>query len=400
MGKQVDCVSFSSIGKKKVLLLGSGELGKEVAIELMRLNAYVIACDRYFGAPAMQVAHEYRVLNMNDEQNLRSLIDEVKPDIIVPEIEAIATGALREYADSVQIVPSVNAVNLTMNREGIRRLAAEELNIETSKYIFASSLEELRGESENLRFPLVIKPIQSSSGKGQSIAKTVDNLEESWNMAIANSRGDSKKVIAEQFVDFDFEITLLTVRAKNGVVFLDPIGHEQIDGDYRTSWQPQTMSEEALKSAQLIADKVTDALTKDSKTPWGIFGVEFFVKGDSVIFSEVSPRPHDTGMVTMVSANESEFAMHAKAVLGFSVHQPAFKIPSASYALLAKGSGVPVAENVDQVLDDENIEIRVFGKPVVEGERRVGVLLCRGEDVSHAITEVQKSAEKLSYRFE
>ncbi|MDR0951117.1 MAG: formate-dependent phosphoribosylglycinamide formyltransferase [Candidatus Ancillula sp.] len=390
---------------RKALLLGSGELGKEVAIELMRFGVYVVAADRYEGAPAQQIANEARVLDMTDPDQLRFLIEEVKPDLVVPEIEAIATNVLVDVEKSgmtgdcgkpIQIVPSAKAVHLTMDREGIRKLAAEDLKINTSPYKFADSLEDVRRAVEKLGFPVVIKPVQSSSGKGQSVVKYEKDLEDAWNFAQEGARGghegEIKRVIVEGFVDFDYEITLLTLRYRrpdksNGVIFLEPIGHHQVDGDYRESWQKASISDKALAEAQQIADKVTSALVSEVETGWGIFGVELFITHnrtgeEKVIFSEVSPRPHDTGMVTMISQDRSEFSLHAMAMLGIPIIQPTFLGPSASAAVIARGNGVPVVTGVaDALLNSHKLDIktsvRIFAKPKVEGERRVAVALTR-----------------------
>lgn len=373
---------------KKILLLGSGELGREVVIELVRLGCYVVAADRYENAPAHHFAHESVVVDMTNKKELQRIIDEINPDIIVPEIEAIATDVLLNV--KAQVVPSPQAVDLTMNREGIRVLADKELNIPVSKYRFASSFDELKECAKEIGYPVVIKPVQSSSGKGQSVVKNETDLEKAWKNAIGKSRGKSDKVIVEEFINFEYEVTLLTIRASNGVRYLDPIGHTQIDGDYRISWQSAEMGKEVLKKAQKIADSITEAITKDSQTPWGLFGVELFVKGDDVIFSEVSPRPHDTGMVTMITQEESEFMLHAKALLGIPVYKPKTYGPGASYAIVASGKGTPIIRGVSEALGEVNTSIRVFGKPSVNGERRIGVTLARGKTVDEAIDKAIK----------
>ena len=305
---------------RKALLLGSGELGKEVALELMRLGVEVVACDRYENAPAMQVAHRHHVFNMLDGDALRRVIEEEKPDHIIPEVEAIATPVLVELEkEGYNVTPTAKAAWLTMNREGIRRLAAEDLNIKTSPYKFASTFEEFKDAVESVGIPCVVKPIMSSSGHGQSVIKTPEDIEKSWKIAQEGGRAGAGRVIVEGFVDFDYEITLLTVRSISGTVFCEPIGHIQVDGDYRYSWQPQPMSAEAIEKAREIAGKVTEALGG-----YGIFGVELFVKDNEVIFSEVSPRPHDTGMVTMISQDKSEFALHARALLGLPIPEIRF----------------------------------------------------------------------------
>jgi phosphoribosylglycinamide formyltransferase 2 len=373
----------------------------------MRLGVYVVAADRYKNAPAQQIAHEMRVLDMTDFAQLTALIEEVQPDLIVPEIEAIATDALIEVegkinpqGNAIQVVPSAYAVNLTMNREGIRRLASEELGIATSPYRFATSLVELEEAASQIGFPVVIKPVQSSSGKGQSVAKTAADLENSWKISQEGARGGSngvKKVIVEGFVDFDYEATLLTCVAANGTTFLDPIGHLQVDGDYRISWQTQAMSPQALANAQQVAGEITAAL-RGKGSGYGIFGVELFIKSDQVIFSEVSPRPHDTGMVTMISQSSSEFAMHAKAILGYAVYSPQRFGSAASYAVLAHGKGVPVVENAEAVFADPGADLRIFGKPNVDGERRVAVVLALGKSTEDASKRAEKLAMQLDVK--
>ncbi|MDE6836381.1 MAG: formate-dependent phosphoribosylglycinamide formyltransferase, partial [Muribaculaceae bacterium] len=324
---------MTNVGKK-ALLLGSGELGKEVALELMRLGVEVVACDRYDNAPAMQVAHKRRVFNMLDGEELRKVIEEEKPDHIIPEVEAIATPVLVELEkEGYNVTPTANAALLTMNREGIRRLAAETLGIKTSPYRFASDYEEFRKAVEEVGIPCVVKPIMSSSGHGQSVIRTPEDIEKSWKIAQEGGRAGAGRVIVEGFIDFDYEITLLTVRSVSGTVFCEPIGHIQVDGDYRYSWQPQPMSEKAIENAREIAAKITEALGG-----YGIFGVELFIKDDEVIFSEVSPRPHDTGMVTMISQDKSEFALHARALLGLPVPEIRIYGPSASRAVVVEGN--------------------------------------------------------------
>lgn len=381
--------------ESKVLLLGSGELGKEIAVELMRYNAFVIAADRYVCAPAMRVADESHVLNMNDAGQLRSLVEKVAPDIIVPEVEAIATDVLIKLEGTAgtelrtRIVPSARAVHLTMNREEIRNLVSKELHISTSEYAFAENEEELLRAAENIGFPVVVKPIQSSSGKGQSIAKSSSDIKKSWEVAKLESRGSvsvgGSRIIVEEFVEFDSEITLLTAKAINGVFFCEPIGHIQEDGDYKVSWQPAAISSAALENAKAISERVVNALTTQTETGWGVFGVEFFIKGDVAIFSEVSPRPHDTGMVTMISQDVSEFAMHARAILGLPVTQPVLLWPSSSCAVVAEGFGEPVVRNLQGALTTPNSSVRVFGKPLVDGHRRVAVALSRASDVETAV---------------
>jgi phosphoribosylglycinamide formyltransferase 2 len=404
----------------RILMLGSGELGKEVVIELKRLGAYVIAADRYAGAPAMQVADEFRVLDMTDVLALSQLIGEVRPDLIVPEIEAIATDALspdvladlKDVGSKAKVVPSYKAVSLTMNREGIRRLASEELGLKTSPYRFASSQVELEAAASEIGLPVVIKPVQSSSGKGQSVARTTEDLVNSWRISQEEARGGGtgvQRIIVEGFVDFDYEITLLTCKSISGITFCAPIGHLQVDGDYRVSWQSAPMDPSALEDAKNMAEKVVDALTPDPDD-FGIFGVEMFVKSSDncseVIFSEVSPRPHDTGMVTLISQDISEFSMHARAILGLPVPAPALKGPSASYAVLAHGVGRPevmrISESLSRIEQSRTAsetgaiaDVRVFGKPEVNGERRVAVTLALGSDIEQAKTRATHLAEAL-----
>ena len=344
----------TSIGRK-ALLLGSGELGKEVAIELMRLGVEVVACDKYAGAPAMQVAHRCHVFNMLDGAKLREIIELERPDHIIPEVEAIATPTLVELEkEGFHVTPTANAALLTMNREGIRRLAAEELGITTSRYVFASTEEEFREAVASVGVPCVVKPIMSSSGHGQSVVRSTDDIDRSWHIAQEGGRAGAGRVIVEGFVDFDYEITLLTVRSVSGTVFCEPIGHIQIDGDYRYSWQPQAMTPAAKAKAQEIAKKVTDALGG-----YGIFGVEMFIKGDDVIFSEVSPRPHDTGMVTMISQDMSEFALHARALLGLPVPAIRFYGPSASRAVVVEGDTNRIEmDNLEAVLAEPGTQMR------------------------------------------
>lgn len=377
---------------KKALLLGSGELGKEVALELMRLDVEVVACDRYDNAPAMQVAHRRRVFNMLDGDALRKVIEEEKPDHIIPEVEAIATPVLVELEkEGYNVTPTANAAWLTMNREGIRRLAAEELKIKTSPYRFASTFEEFKEAVEAVGIPCVVKPIMSSSGHGQSVIKTPEDIEKSWKIAQEGGRAGAGRVIVEGFVNFDYEITLLTVRNVNGTVFCEPIGHIQVDGDYRYSWQPQPMSEKAIEQAREIAKKVTDALGG-----YGIFGVELFVKDDEVIFSEVSPRPHDTGMVTMISQDKSEFALHVRALLGLPIPEIRFFGPSASRAVVVEGNSDKVVfDNLEEVLAEPGTDMRIFGKPEVKGHRRMGVILATADSVEEAKEKAERAYSKL-----
>ena len=382
---------MTSVGKKAILC-GSGELGKEVALELQRYGVEVIALDKYENAPAMQVAHRSYVLSMLDGERLREIIEAEKPDYIIPEVEAIATPTLVALEkEGYNVIPTANATLLTMNRKGIRQLAAEELGIPTSPYCFAATREEFDAAIEKIGTPCVVKPIMSSSGHGQSVCKTPEGADNSWKIAQEGGRAGGGEVIVEGFVKFDYEITLLTVRHSGGTLFLNPIGHHQVDGDYRESWQPQPMSETALAQAQDIAKKVTDALGG-----YGIFGVELFVCGDKVLFSEVSPRPHDTGMVTMISQDLSEFALHARAVLGLPIPSINFFGPSASKAVVVEGDTDKVVfGNLDKVLAEPNVQVRIFGKPEVKGHRRMGVILARGESVEDALAKAEKAYSTL-----
>lgn len=377
---------------RKAMLLGSGELGKEVAIELQRLGVEVVACDKYAGAPAMQVAHRCYVFNMLDGDELRRIVELEKPDHIIPEIEAIATSTLVELEkEGYNVTPTARAAWLTMNREGIRRLAAEELGVKTSPYRFASTREEFDDAVKEIGIPCVVKPIMSSSGHGQSVIKNPDQIDRAWKEAQEGGRAGAGRVIVEGFVDFDYEITLLTVRNVAGTTFCQPVGHIQIDGDYRYSWQPQPMSDKAIESAREIAKKVTDALGG-----YGIFGVELFIKGDEVIFSEVSPRPHDTGMVTMISQDLSEFALHVRALLGLPVPAIDFYGPSASRAIVLNGdTGCVEFDNLEEVLKEAGTQMRIFGKPEVHGHRRMGVILARGESVEEAREKAARAYDAL-----
>ena len=378
---------MTTVGKKAILC-GSGELGKEVAIELQRFGIEVIALDKYANAPAMQVAHRSYVLSMLDGARLREIIEKEKPDYIIPEVEAIATPTLVELEkEGYNVIPTANATLLTMNRKGIRQLAAETLGIKTSPYRFAATREEFDAAIAEIGTPCVVKPIMSSSGHGQSVMRSVADADASWKIAQEGGRAGGGEVIVEGFVKFDYEITLLTVRHAGGTSFLNPIGHHQVDGDYRESWQPQPMSEIALAQAQDIAKKVTDALGG-----YGIFGVELFVCGDKVLFSEVSPRPHDTGMVTMISQDLSEFALHARAVLGLPIPSINFYGPSASKAVVVEGDTDKVVfGNLDKVLAEPNVQVRIFGKPEVKGHRRMGVILARGESIEDALAKAEKA---------
>ncbi len=370
----------------RVLLCGGGELGKEVVIELQRFGVEVIVVDRYEQAPAMQVAHRSHVISMLDGKALREVIEQEQPHYIVPEIEAIATDTLAELEqEGFHVIPNARATQLTMNREGIRRLAAEELGLLTSAYRFAASRQELDEAIDQVGLPCIIKPIMSSSGKGQSLITTSDDIERAWNYAQEGGRSGAGKVIVEGFVEFDYEITQLTVRTAAQTLFCEPIGHVQVGGDYRQSWQPQSMSTQALSEARKVAQKITDALGGR-----GIFGVELFIKGDAVIFSEVSPRPHDTGMVTMISQDLSQFALHARAILGLPIPVIHPFGPSASSVILVEGESEQVAfANLDQALSQTDTQIRLFGKPEVKGQRRMGVALARAESVDAAIEKAK-----------
>lgn len=377
---------------KKVILCGSGELGKEFVIELQRYGIEVIALDKYENAPAMQVAHRSYVVSMLDGAKLREIIEKEKPDYIVPEVEAIATTTLAELEkEGYQVIPTAKATYLTMNREGIRRLAAEKLGLPTSPYRFAATLEEFRDAVEAIGMPCVVKPIMSSSGHGQSVVRRENDVLRAWEYAQEGGRAGAGKVIVEGFVNFDYEITQLTIRHIGGTSFCEPIGHVQVDGDYRESWQPQQMSFQAKEKAREIARKITEALGGR-----GIFGVELFVKGDEVIFSEVSPRPHDTGMVTMISQDLSQFALHARAVLGLPIPNIQFHGPSASRAVVVEGDSDRLAfGNLENVLTLPDTQMRIFGKPEVHGHRRMAVLLARGESVEEARAKTGKAYDAL-----
>ncbi|ASK55588.1 phosphoribosylglycinamide formyltransferase 2 [Vibrio cholerae] len=380
----------------RVLLLGSGELGKEVAIECQRLGLEVIACDRYADAPAMQVAHRSHVFDMLDADALQQVIDLEKPHFVVPEIEAIATSKLVELeAQGLNVVPTANATRLTMNREGIRRLAAEELGLPTSAYQFADSYESFAAAVETIGLPCVCKPVMSSSGKGQSVIRTPEQIEAAWQYAQQGGRSGAGRVIVEGFVDFDYEITLLTVRAVDGVHFCAPIGHRQEDGDYRESWQPQVMSENAIKAAEYVAEQVVNALGG-----YGLFGVELFVKGDKVIFNEVSPRPHDTGMVTLISQELSEFALHVRAFTGLPIGQIVQYGPSASAAILGQGQSQNIQFSaLDDALSIPHTQVRLFGKPDIAGRRRLGVALSRGKTTQEATDRAIECAKAVKIHY-
>lgn len=377
---------------RKALLLGSGELGKEVALELQRYNVEVVACDKYPNAPAMQVAHRSHVFNMLDGDELRRIIELEQPDHIIPEVEAIATPVLCQLEkEGFHVTPTAEAALLTMNREGIRRLAAETLGLKTSPYKFASTYEEFCDAVSTVGIPCVVKPIMSSSGHGQSMIKKAEDIEKSWKIAQEGGRAGAGRVIVEGFVDFDYEITLLTVRSISGTTYCQPIGHIQVDGDYRYSWQPQPMTDEALLKAQETAKAVTDALGG-----FGIFGVELFIKDNEVIFSEVSPRPHDTGMVTMISQDLSEFGLHARALLGLPVPAIRFYGPSASRAIVVEGDTDKIEmDNLEDVLSEPGVQIRIFGKPEIKGHRRMGVILATADSVEEARNKAERAYNKL-----
>lgn len=376
----------------RVLLLGSGELGKEVAIECQRLGLEVIACDRYADAPAMQVAHRSYVIDMLDGKALEEIIKKEQPAYVVPEIEAIATDKLVELEEKgVNVVPTAKATKLTMNREGIRRLAAEELSLTTSPYQFADNFDDFKAAVSHVGIPCVVKPVMSSSGKGQSVIKTEQDVQTAWEYAQEGGRSGAGRVIVEGFIDFDYEITLLTVRAKDGVHFCTPIGHRQEDGDYRESWQPQAMSDTAIKAAEYTAEKVVNALGG-----YGIFGVELFVKGDKVIFNEVSPRPHDTGMVTMISQEMSEFALHVRAFTGMPINSIIQYGPSASAVILGQGTSTDIRfDNLANALAQPQTQVRLFGKPEIDGRRRLGVVLTRRKTIEDSIEDAVSSASKV-----
>lgn len=379
-------------GAMRLLLLGSGELGKEVAIEALRYGLEVTAVDRYANAPAMQVAQHSHVMDMLDGDALEAFVEQAKPDLIVPEVEAIATDRLvRLEKRGYHVVPTARATRLTMDREGIRRLAAEELELPTSPYRFAESEQECVQAIEEIGVPCIVKPVMSSSGKGQVVVKDRAEGAKAWSRSVAEGRGSSAKVIVEGFLDFDYEITLLTVRHAGGTSFCEPIGHLQIDGDYRESWQPQPMSAAALAAAEHVAGTVTAALGGS-----GIFGVELFVQGDNVFFSEVSPRPHDTGMVTMLSQELSEFALHVRAILGFPIPVIGQKCPAASVAILGHGSGTNISyDGIADALLEAGTELRIFSKPEVRGERRLAVALASADSVDGAREKARRVAEKI-----
>lgn len=380
----------------RVLLCGGGELGKELAIELQRFGVEVIVVDRYANAPAMQVAHRSHVVSMLDGTALRTVIEQEQPYLIVPEIEAIATETLAELEqEGFKVIPTARATQLTMNREGIRRLVAEQLNIATSPYRFADTEQEFKAAVTAVGIPCVVKPIMSSSGKGQSTIHQAQDIDAAWRYAQQGGRSGAGRVIIEGFVDFDYEITLLTVRHKDGVSFCAPIGHFQEDGDYRTSWQPQTMSEQALAASQQIAEQVTAELGG-----YGVFGVELFIRGNEVLFSEVSPRPHDTGLVTLISQNLSEFALHARAILGLPIPHIRQYGPAASAVILPEGRSIRTRfGNIELALAEPDTELRLFGKPSIDGRRRMGVALALADNIDAARSKASRSAAQVKVKF-
>jgi len=385
----------NSSSATRVLLLGSGELGKEVVLELQRFGVEVIAVDRYPGAPAMQVAHRSHVIDMLDPAALRAVLKAEQPHLIVPEIEALATAVLAEFeAEGFRVVPTAEAARLTMNREGIRRLAAEQLGLPTSPYRFADTPDGFREAIKEIGFPCVVKPVMSSSGKGQSVVRDAEAIEAAWRYAQEGGRAGGGRVIVEGFVEFDYEITMLTVRHAGGTTFCEPVGHVQISGDYRESWQPHPMSATAKAEAERMAGAITTSLGG-----YGLFGVELFVRGNAVIFSEVSPRPHDTGLVTLVSQDLSEFALHARAILGLPIPGIQFHGPSASCALLVEGDSTAVLfENIEAALEVKGTQLRLFGKPEVHGTRRMGVTLALAESIEAAREKARAACEAIGVR--
>lgn len=383
-------------GATRAMLLGSGELGKEVAIELTRLGVEVIAVDRYPNAPAMQVAHRSHVINMLDAEALKSLIATEQPHLVIPEIEAIATQALVELeADGLNVIPTARATRLTMDREGIRRLAAETLALPTSPYVFCDSLAELEDGVKHTGIPCVVKPVMSSSGKGQSVIRSHEDIQKAWNYAQSGGRAGEGRIIVEGFIDFDYEITLLTISAVDGIHFCAPIGHRQEDGDYRESWQPQAMSAAALERAQSIARAVVENLGG-----YGLFGVELFIKGDEVYFSEVSPRPHDTGMVTLISQDLSEFALHVRAILGLPIGEIIQQGPCASAVVLVEGDSCNISySGIADALAQPGTQLRLFAKPEIHGRRRLGVALAKGDSIKEAVTKALNSAACIDVHF-
>mgnify|MGYP001158456629 CR=1 FL=1 len=383
-----------NIFPKKIMLLGSGELGKEVAIAAKRLGCYVIACDRYENAPAMQISDQFSVLNMNNADELKEVISDYKPDIIIPEIEALAVDLLREIEKNIIVIPNARATAITMNRDKIRDLASNELNLRTAKFSYAINKSELKTKANQIGYPLLIKPVMSSSGKGQSLVYKKQDLDEAWNLAIEKSRGKSKKIIIEEFIEFDLEITLLTIRQTNGqTLFCSPIGHEQKDGDYQCSWQPAELQESVLEEAQQIAKCVTDNLGGV-----GLFGVEFFIKGEEVIFSELSPRPHDTGLVTLISQNINEFELHLRAVLGIPIPEIICDDPSASRVILATQNNRYVSyKGIEDALSQSNTNLFMFGKPTSTEGRRMGVAVAKAKTIEEARLKADKAAQSVQF---
>nr|WP_282110270.1 formate-dependent phosphoribosylglycinamide formyltransferase [Shewanella algicola] len=383
-------------GTIKAMLLGCGELGKEVAIELQRYGIEVIGVDRYPNAPAMQIAHRFHVINMLDANALKAVIELEQPNFVIPEIEAIATQTLVELEQQgLHVVPTANATKLTMDREGIRRLAAETLNVPTSKYYFCDTQTEFEQAVADIGIPCVVKPVMSSSGKGQSVIKSSDTIAKAWAYAQEGGRAGQGRVIVEAFIPFDYEITLLTISAVNGIHFCDPIGHRQEDGDYRESWQPQVMTDVVLQKAQAVSQKVVEALGG-----FGLFGVELFIKGDEVYFSEVSPRPHDTGLVTLISQDISEFALHVRAILGLPVSNIVQHGPSASAVILAEGTSTNIRyQGMAQALAPADTQLRLFGKPDIDGRRRLGVALARDTSIESAIEKAKTVASHIKVLF-
>ena len=377
---------------KKIMLLGSGELGKEVAIAAKRLGCYVIACDRYKNAPAMQVSDQFSVLNMNNDNELKKVISDYKPDIIIPEIEALAVDSLREIEENIKVIPNARATAITMNRDKIRDLASNELKIRTAKFSYAINKSELISHAESIGYPLLIKPVMSSSGKGQSLVNKKQDLEKAWDLAIEKSRGKSNKIIIEEFIEFDLEITLLTIRQASGkTLFCPPIGHEQKDGDYQCSWQPAELKESVLENAQKIAKRVTDNLGGV-----GLFGVEFFIKGDEVVFSELSPRPHDTGLVTLISQNLNEFELHLRAILGIPIPEIVCADASASRVILATQPNRDVRyKGIEEALSQSNTNIFIFGKPTSTKGRRMGVAVAKAKTITEARLKADKAAQSV-----
>ena len=377
---------------KKIMLLGSGELGKEVAIAAKRLGCHVIACDRYDNAPAMQIADQFAVLNMNNDNELKKVISDYKPDIIIPEIEALAVDALKEIEQDITVIPNARATAITMNRDKIRDLASKELNIRTAQFSYAMNKSELHLQAELIGYPLLIKPVMSSSGKGQSLVNTKKDLDEAWNLAIKKSRGKSNKIIIEEFIEFDLEITLLTIRQANGkTLFCAPIGHEQKNGDYQCSWQPAVLKKCVLESAQQIGKRVTDNLGGV-----GLFGVEFFIKGDEVIFSELSPRPHDTGLVTLISQNLNEFELHLRAILGIPIPEIICDDASASRVILANRNNRDVSyTGIVEALSQSNTNVFIFGKPKATEGRRMGVAVAKAKTIQEARFKADKAARTI-----